>query len=469
MSDDLIYSQLILGKLNMDNSWNQLFDLISDQRLRGSTSDRAKERDIVIASESDKSRVINASAFRRLQQKAQVFSLETNASVRTRLTHSIEVSQIGRYLAQEIIRRIPDNSDIPYEKKLAFSNIIETACLLHDIGNPPFGHLGEAAIRRWFKKKQDHLQEEKDVYIQEEKDVYKELINFDGNAQGFRLITYLSGADEFGLNLTVSTILAFVKYPITNQTKGLFKADYQFSYKVACKKLEWKEGVKFPLAIIMDLADEISYCMSDLEDGLEKRVISSHDLYKEFSSIEYPEPKEEDMYPYPFIVFKTKLINKCVQEIAKKFVGNIKNIVEGKIVGIPKDKDDVREKYLGKIKEFARKRIYSDSKIELVELAGAKIIEGLLDEYEPLLDMEEIDFNQLINGEKGKEYPFEFRLINTIPKNYIKKYQKSMDYYKAKCTDAPSEKSVRAQLLVDFISGMTDDFALSIFERYKIT
>ncbi len=460
MSDDLIYSQLILGKLNMDNSWNQLFDLISDQRLRGSTSDRAKEGDIVIASESDKSRVINASAFRRLQQKAQVFSLETNASVRTRLTHSIEVSQIGRYLAQEIIRRIPNNSDIPYEKKLAFSNIIETACLLHDIGNPPFGHLGEAAIRRWFKKKQDHLQGEKNVY--------KELINFDGNAQGFRLITYLSGADEFGLNLTVSTILAFVKYPITNQTKGLFKADYQFSYKAACEKLKWKEGVKFPLAIIMDLADEISYCMSDLEDGLEKKVISPYDLYMEFKDIGYLEPKEEDMYPYPFITFKTKLINNCVQVIARKFIANIGNIVKGEKVEILTDKDDVREKCLSRIKKFARKRIYSDRKIELVELAGAKIIEGLLDEYEPLLDMEEINFSQLINGDKGKEYPFEFRLINTIPKNYIKKYQKSMDYYKGEnCKEPPSEKSVRAQLLVDFISGMTDDFALEQYQFLK--
>lgn len=461
MSDDLIYSQLILRKLNMDNSWNQLFDLISDQRLRGSTSDRAKERDIVIASESDKSRVINASAFRRLQQKAQVFSLETNASVRTRLTHSIEVSQIGRYLAQEIIRLMSESedSDISYEKKLAFSNIIETACLLHDIGNPPFGHLGEAAIRRWFKKKQKQLNKESDIY--------EELIKFDGNAQGFRLITYLSGADEYGLNLTASTILAFVKYPFINKDKGLFKADYQFSYKAACEKLKWKVGVKFPLAIIMDLADEISYCMSDLEDGLEKKVISSYDLYKEFNDIEYPEPKEEDMYPYPFIAFKTKLINKCVREIAQKFIANIGNIVKGEKVEILTDKDNVREKYLSRIKKFARKRIYSDRKIELVELAGAKIIEGLLDEYEPLLDMEEIDFSQLINGEKGKEYPFEFRLINTIPKNYIKKYQKSMDYYKAKCTDAPSEKSVRAQLLVDFISGMTDDFALEQYQFLK--
>lgn len=444
----------------MDNIYNKLFDLISDKRLRESVSERAKDNNIVIASESDKSRVINASAFRRLQQKAQVFSLETNASVRTRLTHSIEVSQIGRYLAQEIIRLMPNNSDISYEKKLAFSNIIETACLLHDIGNPPFGHLGEAAIRRWFQKKQKQLEKEADVY--------EELINFDGNAQGFRLITYLSGADEYGLNLTASTILAFVKYPVVNKGKGLFKADYQFSYKAACEKLEWKEGVKFPLAIIMDLADEISYCMSDLEDGLEKKVISPYDLHKEFIDIEYPEPKKEDMYPYPFIAFKTRLINRCVQGIAQKFIDNIESIVGGEMVEIPIGDDDVRKQYLDRIKKFARKRIYSDRNIELVELAGAKIIEGLLDEYEPLLEMDENDFINLIDGENGKQHPFEFRLINTIPKNYIKKYQKAMSYYKKEnCKEPPNERSVRAQLLVDFISGMTDDFALEQYQFLK--
>ena len=128
----------------------------------------------------------------------------------------------------------------------------------------------------------------------------------------------------------------------------------------------------------------------------------------EFKDIGYLEPKEEDMYPYPFITFKTKLINKCVQEIAQKFVDNIGNIVEGEMIEIPIDDNDVREKYLGRIKKFARKRIYSDRKIELVELAGAKIIEGLLEEYEPLLDMEENNFSQLINGEKVKNIHLNF-------------------------------------------------------------
>lgn len=219
--------------------FERLFSLITDARLRESTSTRAAEKNLVIASESDKSRVINAAAFRRLQQKAQVFSLETNASVRTRLTHSIEVSQIGRYLAQEIIRAVPDEveNSISYEQKLAFSNIVETACLLHDIGNPPFGHLGEAAIRAWFDKKCKTGSDGED---------YNELRKFDGNAQGFRLITYLSGVDEYGLNLTASTILAFVKYPITDSKKGLFKADYKFSYAQACKSfLGRREKVSF--------------------------------------------------------------------------------------------------------------------------------------------------------------------------------------------------------------------------------
>mgnify|MGYP003588205508 CR=1 FL=1 len=447
--------------INMKEVFKKLFNLVSDKRLRNSTSSRAEEGNLVIASESDKSRVINASAFRRLQQKAQVFSLESNASVRTRLTHSIEVSQIGRYLAQEIIRKIPDSAEISYEQKLAFSNIIETACLLHDIGNPPFGHLGEAAIRKWFKSKGN------------EANVYAELVNFDGNAQGFRLITYLSGGDEYGLNLTASTILSFVKYPFVNQKKGLFNADFRFSYHEACEVLGWREGKKFPLAILMDLADEISYCMSDLEDGLEKGVISKDDLYREFNDIGYPEPREDDVYPYPFIKFKTALINDCVQEAAKQFINKLGNILAGESVDIFIEGSPQKNK-LDKIKAFARKHIYSDRNVELIELAGAKIITGLLNSYEPLLSLSQKEFLFLIEEKKptytkedgGKEYfDFQLRLINTIPINYIRKYQTSIKFYDEKQDKAnPCEESVRAQLIVDFISGMTDDYALEMYQ-----
>ncbi len=126
-----------------------ILNLITEDRLRESSSGK---RGALIASESDKGRVVNSSAFRRLQQKAQVFPLDNNAAVRTRLTHSIEVSQVGRHIAQKIIQSI-DAQGESYETLAAFVNIVETACLLHDIGNPPFGHLGESAIKEWFKDK----------------------------------------------------------------------------------------------------------------------------------------------------------------------------------------------------------------------------------------------------------------------------------------------------------------------------
>src|ERR1044072_2855338 len=119
----------------------ELLSLVKDDRIRPATAGR---RSPLIASESDKGRVVNSSAFRRLQQKAQVFPLDLNAAVRTRLTHSIEVSQVGRHLAQKVIEGLATEQSGRYDKLAAFVNTVETACLLHDLGNPPFGHFGEA-------------------------------------------------------------------------------------------------------------------------------------------------------------------------------------------------------------------------------------------------------------------------------------------------------------------------------------
>ncbi|WP_312533599.1 HD domain-containing protein [Acinetobacter variabilis] len=132
----------------------KLFSYLKADRLRSATRADAT---LLEAAESDRGRVINAAAFRRLQQKAQVFPLEANASVRSRLTHSFEVSQVGRYIAQSIISTLLDQhpslkTQLQYDVLTAFVSTVETACLLHDLGNPPFGHLGEAAIQEWFTK-----------------------------------------------------------------------------------------------------------------------------------------------------------------------------------------------------------------------------------------------------------------------------------------------------------------------------
>ncbi|MBV6578983.1 dNTP triphosphohydrolase, partial [Acinetobacter baumannii] len=174
----------------------KLLSYIQPTRLRPSTKG---VETLLEATESDKGRVINSPAFRRLQQKAQVFPLEANASVRSRLTHSIEVSHIGRYIAQEIFSILQKEygvKDLDFERTTAFVNTVETACLLHDIGNPPFGHLGETAIQQWFKDNEIKNFNNAD------------LCEFDGNPQGFRLIRLLSGNEAHGLNLTCSLLLS---------------------------------------------------------------------------------------------------------------------------------------------------------------------------------------------------------------------------------------------------------------------
>src|SRR5687768_11711108 len=120
--------------------------LLSSQRLQPS---KIADRDLVAESESDRARLVFSSPFRRLQQKAQVFSLESNAAVRSRLTHSIEVAQTGRFIAEQIATALRDKLSISIDAQ-AFANFVETACLMHDLGNPPFGHFGEATIAEWF-------------------------------------------------------------------------------------------------------------------------------------------------------------------------------------------------------------------------------------------------------------------------------------------------------------------------------
>ncbi|MCG9079171.1 dGTP triphosphohydrolase [Laribacter hongkongensis] len=428
----------------INNDFKKLLELISEDRLRKSTSG---PRGILIASESDKGRVINSGAFRRLQQKAQVFPLEPNASVRTRLTHSIEVSQVGRHLAQQIIKNQDGNSE-GYEKLAAFVNIVETACLLHDIGNPPFGHLGEAAIKEWFKSEQECI-----------KNMPMDLQNFDGNPQGFRLMAFLAGADNYGFNLTHSLLLSTVKYPwvlndrpAAGKKIGLFLTEHE-KYKCACANLNWTEGKKFPFMRLMDTADEIAYSMSDLEDGLDKKIITEDDLKREFGEYRF---KTETLKP--FIAFKTKVINDAVSLAAKNFSEKLEGILCGEEFDLI-DKESEIGCLLKQVGVLARNKIYSDNHVEQVELAGRSVIKGLLNHFKTLLVLPEEDFIAIMDDNssliKSKNLHFQSRLLRRIPKSYQIKYKNEIGI---------SEIGRRCHLIVDFISGMTDDFALETYQ-----
>lgn len=263
-------------------------NIVTIKRHRLST---AEHQLLLSATQSDRARLIYSAPFRRLQQKAQVFSLEGNSAVRSRLTHSIEVAHIGRYIIAEICNRFEKDGNQQKkfwkENSLALSNIVETACLMHDIGNPPFGHFGEAAISNWAKSEttKNILCESLSVEYPKKYDYspLKDFEYFDGNPQGFRIITKLQGDDGFyGFNLTYVQLASFLKYTHSPSSK-LNNPNAPFSKKIgffdtekdiivsAWNSLGIKHHNRHPLGFLMEASDDISYCISDIEDGIEKK------------------------------------------------------------------------------------------------------------------------------------------------------------------------------------------------------
>jgi dGTPase len=270
-------------------------ELLTGDRFRKSEAGYDK---LVTNAESDRGRLIYCPAFRRLQQKAQVFSLEPNAAVRSRLTHSLEVAQMGRYIADQIVVKLKESKLADENECAAIVSFVETACLMHDIGNPPFGHFGEAAIQEWFRTYGKNLviescgknlSEPVEIASEKAEKTIADFIEFDGNPQGLRIVTKLQrNADEYGLNLTKTTLASYLKYiRSSNEEKG--NGDQPFIKKCCYFQTEsdlvndiWKEfkylkPQRFPLAYIMEAADDLAYCISDLEDSIEKGLIRKKD------------------------------------------------------------------------------------------------------------------------------------------------------------------------------------------------
>ena len=448
---------------------NLLLGLLKPERRRESTR---QQRDELMAAESDKGRIINHPAFRRLLGKAQVFPLEPNAAVRTRLTHSIEVAQVGRHIAYEVVERLvpTDVSNEEFRKWIAFASFVEAACLLHDIGNPAFGHFGEMAVREWFKdySKEKGFEEE-----------LEEICHFDGNPQGFRLISFLGGKDEFGLNLTYTLLLSALKYPwdiegASSEKKekfGMFASDSE-AYREACRRLGWKEGRLFPLAVLMEAADDIAYSMSDVEDGIEKGLLT----VEEIKSAIREEVGQAAVQRYfgrqraidELVYFRSSIFKEAAECVAENFCKNLSYLVEWGV----RDQGERRRLLLGAsevgdalkvVRRLANQKVYCSESAERIELAGKSAICGLLSHFRVLLDMSESDFRALVgrvlkavDGGRGT-HEYETRLLRRIPVSYIRKYD-------ARLGRGEAEIRLRAQLIVDYLAGMTDNFALEMYQ-----
>lgn len=457
---------------------------------------------IEVSVESDRGRILSSAAFRRLQKRTQVFALELNASIRSRLTHSLEVAQTARYIAKSILSELKHDGLDKYElEKLenAFISISEMTSLLHDIGNPPFGHFAEQTINKWIENNTLNLLDKLETTSEKSKKlkkiIRKDICNYDGNAQAIRIITKLQR-----LNLSYTQILSVLKY-----TRGAYKSKpkkkdplnylkkkpgFYYSEKdlinTIQKKLDVKLGHRFPITYIMEAADDISYLTADLEDSVEKGILSLDDVYNlikkecnqedeeyllEVIQKRYEQARKSDE-PYVFNMFFTliraTLVGDLVRHVTKIYIDNHEAIFNGKFNSalLEYDKDSKYYKAIKILQDISTKYIYKNIEVQELELQGYAIINGLLDIYKPLLELSADDFHELLKDEKIDCF-IAMRLIKRLSSKQIVAYKNDV-----KQIDVDDKEQIqilewyyRVRLIIDYISGMTDDFAL---EEYKI-
>lgn len=474
-------------------------------------------RNLVLESESDRSRIVFSAPFRRLQQKAQVFSLEANAAVRSRLTHSLEVAQVGRFLSDQIVERLlAENGQIDVVQGRAFITFVEVACLMHDLGNPPFGHFGEAAITQWFLENgAEYLRlaanlppkKPEDPVPAEIQNALADFLEFDGNCQGLRIAALLQWKDdEYGLNLTYTSLASYLKYirsprfdPATVKNRPFQrKAGY---FETERKQVEtiWahfgydiQNPQRFPLAYVMEAADDIAYCISDLEDSIEKGLLKESHVFQELLNLwqtdsaefdylktndavkignilETASKKSQQKNSAAFTNFRTNLSRLLTNIACNRYCDQHTEILDGSCQGLIIEKS-AGGHILEMLKQFCRTHVYQHHTVQRTELVGLSAIRGLLDHFGVLIRCSQEKFDEALDpSNRNKNVLFEKKLLSLFPEKHIKAYSHARNLNDRDAGRSASNKrlvewNLRAHLVTDFISGMTDDFALSSFQ-----
>jgi dGTPase len=408
--------------------------LLNDSRLGIEQSSLKNSLDGRSQFQKDFDRIVFSPAFRRLQDKTQVFPLPETDFVHTRLTHSLEVAVVGRSLGNLVGENIIDRHPAlkKHFNKFHFGDIIAAACLAHDIGNPPFGHSGEDAISEYFKN--GGGKEFKDKIKDEKK--WLDLIRYEGNAQGFRIITALQNPDvKGGLQITYSTIASFTKYPresfISNNLKkntkntvyskyGFFQAEKEIFREVAeSSGLECidKENsywwFRHPLAFLMEAADDICYRIMDLEDGFRLGLVS----FAEAEELIFPLVNSKNLEGYEkrderekIGYLRAKAISDLVSELVKTFLDEEENILSGKL-GNHLISITPKAEPLKTIMDVSADKIYRARNVVEREVAGYEVLGGLLDTFIHA-------YNDYLEGNLSKRT---LTIINLLPKRFIVK------------------------------------------------
>lgn len=436
--------------------WNRLIcnkrfglEHFHDPRHRGSRSEFQRDYD----------RLIFSSPFRRLQNKTQVFPLPGHVFVHNRLTHSLEVSCVGKSMANEVAKVLRYKyASQPWVDDLdSMGEIVGAACLAHDIGNPPFGHSGENAIATFFS-------EGKGQFVQDNlsPQEWNDLISFEGNANSFRLLTHrFSGRRQGGFAMTYSTLASIVKYPHessvsgTKSKFGFFNSEKEDFIKIAnelgLKKLsqagEPVAYARHPLVYIVEAADDICYEVMDLEDSHKLKILDFNTVSDHLMAFFDADRRSqiynvmEDICDYneKIAYMRSCVIGTLVECCARAFIENEEAILDGTLKGslIHNISQREREAYQRCVK-LSYSRIYTAPEVVDVELAGNRIITSLISLFINAVVHPHLSYSQL--------------LLSKIPEQYE---VHSPSFY------------TKIQGVLDHISGMTDVYALDLFRKLE--
>ncbi|MCQ2263284.1 MAG: dNTP triphosphohydrolase [Bacteroidales bacterium] len=432
-------------------NWDQL---LTDTRIRPSQ----RQVDARSAFESDFGRIIFSPATRRMHAKTQVFPLTDDDNIHSRLTHSMEVMSIGyslsiRFCESPVFQERTQKSS--YELFREISVILKNACLIHDIGNPPFGHFGETVMQGYFKE----FFARPDVPLKLSANEQREFVHFDGNAQGLRVLTKLQSIDDcYGLNLTCPTLAACLKYPncdeidksrLETKKVGVYQSEKEYLNTVVekCGLLIDGRIVRHPLCYLVEAADSICYLTMDLEDGFGKKLYTL-EMLRDAINEDFPEIKDFMAADEPGRAKITKLRNALIAKLVELAFNNFEQNIDAIENGTFNQELIFSASPLADhLQKFCIDNIFSIKSIYELELVGHNVLTGLLNFFIECLFI------------KGKDY--RRRALKLLSDSIIDvalretgavDFENLSDYYKLR-------------VLVDYLSGMTDRYALNLYRK----
>lgn len=432
--------------------------LISNKRL--GQEDRHSERhDDRSEFKRDYDRLIFSAPFRRMQNKTQVFPLPGSIFVHNRLTHSLEVASVGMSLgndvASDVLKRRPELADTLFPQ---IGTIVSTACLAHDMGNPPFGHSGEKAIQTFFTEGKGAFLKNKLSH-----ELWQDITHFEGNANAFRLLAHrYKGRREGGFVMTYSTLASIVKYPFASEMVnekhskfGFFHSESDIYRKIAdelgilCKSGPDKPlaYARHPLVYLVEAADDICYEIMDLEDAHKLKIISFEEIKELFLNFFDDETKykiekriiEEGITDdsEKVVYMRACVIGKLENECTNTFLEHEEEILNGTFNGCLTDNMAETQRLAYKrCTEVAFKKIYKSKPVLDVELSGFKIMETLME--------------AMTEAAVHPDRFYSRQLISRVSSQYD--------------INSP-DLDTRIMAVIDYISGMTDVYALDVYQK----